>query len=424
MDSNDYSKSDSRQAQEYDRRLFIKKAGGFVLTSALLAPDIFTPNTSFAIAGRRVINIGAFGPSHCSIPIVYAKLHSYFKKAGLHVNLTNYPSMPMIAKDLVSGKLDFGQLIVPLVFAIHTGRNPLGLKEPMVISQIVGTNGSALMVKKGSGITSPELFKNKIMANHSKLSVHYLINRMFLETHGLDFKNDVNFKIIKLQDVVNAMQNGEVDTFVMPEPKNAVVETKGVGDVYLLSKYIWPNHPCCSLVARKELYEKEKELVTDVTRAVTQSGLYANQPDTREQIIDTLQSVPDFRFDTIPKDILKKAFTPGRSDFYPFPYQSTAMLIIEIMKKYPDIIVEFGAHCDSRGPDAYNDRLSERRAKSTVAYMTSRGISSERLTGKGYGERMLVNNCTNGVKCTEEEHQLNRRTEFVIKNPETINNHR
>jgi outer membrane protein OmpA-like peptidoglycan-associated protein len=54
--------------------------------------------------------------------------------------------------------------------------------------------------------------------------------------------------------------------------------------------------------------------------------------------------------------------------------------------------------------------------------MTARGISSERLTGKGYGERMLVNNCTNGVKCTEEEHQLNRRTEFVIKNPEVINN--
>lgn len=97
---------------------------------------------------------------------------------------------------------------------------------------------------------------------------------------------------------------------------------------------------------------------------------------------------------------------------------------IEIMKKYPDIIVEFGAHCDSRGPDVYNDKLSTRRANSTVAYMTARGISSERLTGKGYGERMLVNNCANGVKCTEEEHQLNRRTEFVIKNPETINNHR
>lgn len=93
---------------------------------------------------------------------------------------------------------------------------------------------------------------------------------------------------------------------------------------------------------------------------------------------------------------------------------------IEIMKKYPSLIVEFGAHCDSRGPDSYNDKLSTRRANSTVDYMTIRGISTERLTGKGYGERKLVNKCSNGVKCTEEEHQLNRRTEFVILNPEVL----
>lgn len=334
MNSND-GNNNCREIPKYDRRLFIKKAGGFVVTtSAILSPEIFISNKSFAITGRRTINIGVFGPSHCSTPIICAKLLNNFGEAGLKVNLTNYTAMPMIAKDLVSGKLDFGQLIVPLVFAIHTGRNPLGLKEPMSICQIVGTNGAALMVKKDSGITSPENFKGKIMANHSKLSVHYLINRMFLETYGLDFQNDVHFKVINLNDAVNVMQKGEVDTFVLPEPKNAAVETQGIGDVYLLSKYIWPNHPCCSLVTRTELYQQERELVADVTRAVTKSGLFANQPDKREVIIDTLQSDPNFQFDTIPKEVLKKAFTPGRSDFYPFPYQSTAMLIIEIMKKY------------------------------------------------------------------------------------------
>ncbi|NLP58379.1 OmpA family protein [Lutibacter sp. B1] len=96
------------------------------------------------------------------------------------------------------------------------------------------------------------------------------------------------------------------------------------------------------------------------------------------------------------------------------------MKAIQIMEKYPDLIVEFGAHCDSRGPDAYNDKLSAKRASSTVNYMFERGISRDRLTGKGYGEKMLTNKCANGVKCTEEEHQMNRRTEFVIKNPEVI----
>ncbi|MFT7498425.1 MAG: outer membrane protein OmpA-like peptidoglycan-associated protein, partial [Porticoccaceae bacterium] len=57
---------------------------------------------------------------------------------------------------------------------------------------------------------------------------------------------------------------------------------------------------------------------------------------------------------------------------------------------------------------------------STVDYIISNGIDSNRIFAKGYGELQLVNGCAKGVKCTEEEHQLNRRTEFVIKNPEII----
>lgn len=95
--------------------------------------------------------------------------------------------------------------------------------------------------------------------------------------------------------------------------------------------------------------------------------------------------------------------------------------VVAIMKKYPDLKVEAGSHTDSRGPDKYNDILSDRRAKSTVEYIVSKGINANRIHGKGYGETQLVNNCSNGVKCSEEAHQLNRRTEFVIVNPEVIN---
>jgi len=95
--------------------------------------------------------------------------------------------------------------------------------------------------------------------------------------------------------------------------------------------------------------------------------------------------------------------------------------VIAIMKKYPKLVVEAGSHTDSRGPDKYNDILSDKRAKSTVDYIISRGISPDRISGKGYGKTQLTNNCSNGVKCSEEAHQLNRRTEFVIVNPEVIN---
>ncbi len=88
--------------------------------------------------------------------------------------------------------------------------------------------------------------------------------------------------------------------------------------------------------------------------------------------------------------------------------------IVTLLIENPQIIIELGSHTDSRGSHAYNDRLSQRRAESAVEYIISRGISSERITAKGYGERVLVNHCSNGVRCSEEEHQKNRRTEFKV----------
>lgn len=88
--------------------------------------------------------------------------------------------------------------------------------------------------------------------------------------------------------------------------------------------------------------------------------------------------------------------------------------VIVAMEKYPSLKIKVNSHTDSRGVDAYNLWLSQKRAQSTVDYMVSKGISSERLKGEGFGETRLVNNCANGVQCSEEQHQLNRRSEFII----------
>lgn len=88
--------------------------------------------------------------------------------------------------------------------------------------------------------------------------------------------------------------------------------------------------------------------------------------------------------------------------------------LVKIMKDNPNIWIELGSHTDSRGNDQYNQWLSQSRANSAVQYIIDRGISKNRITAKGYGESRLQNRCANGVKCTEEQHQLNRRTEFKI----------
>ncbi len=88
--------------------------------------------------------------------------------------------------------------------------------------------------------------------------------------------------------------------------------------------------------------------------------------------------------------------------------------VIVAMEKYPSLKIKTNSHTDSKGKDSYNLWLSKQRAKSTMKYMVSKGISAGRLKSEGFGETKLVNKCSNGVRCSREEHQLNRRSEFII----------
>ena len=88
--------------------------------------------------------------------------------------------------------------------------------------------------------------------------------------------------------------------------------------------------------------------------------------------------------------------------------------IVNILMKYPTIKLEINSHTDSRAPDKLNLNLSNNRVKSIINYIISKGVNSDRITGQGYGETLLLNKCSNGVKCSENEHQLNRRTEFIV----------
>lgn len=92
--------------------------------------------------------------------------------------------------------------------------------------------------------------------------------------------------------------------------------------------------------------------------------------------------------------------------------------VLAVLNKYPTMNIDIRSHTDCRGPADYNEKLSDRRAKSTRQYLIDNGIAADRLMAKGYGESQLVNDCgcepTNESSCSEDEHQLNRRSEFII----------
>jgi outer membrane protein OmpA-like peptidoglycan-associated protein len=88
--------------------------------------------------------------------------------------------------------------------------------------------------------------------------------------------------------------------------------------------------------------------------------------------------------------------------------------IVQFLSDNPQMNLELGAHTDARASTGYNLKLSQRRAESAVKYIIRRGIATDRIKPKGYGESQLINECADGVECPEEMHQQNRRTEFKI----------
>jgi peptidoglycan-associated lipoprotein len=96
-------------------------------------------------------------------------------------------------------------------------------------------------------------------------------------------------------------------------------------------------------------------------------------------------------------------------------------LIYGLMNDYPDMVIELSSHTDAQGIGRYNEQLSQRRAESAKRWLVNKGVQDDRIVAKGYGESKIINHCVNGVRCSDEEHRFNRRTEFtILEGPETI----
>ena len=95
--------------------------------------------------------------------------------------------------------------------------------------------------------------------------------------------------------------------------------------------------------------------------------------------------------------------------------------ILELMNEYGDMVIELSSHTDSRGTTPYNEDLSQKRAQSAKNWLTNKGVGEDRIKAVGYGESVILNRCVNGVRCTDDEHRFNRRTEFkILEGPQTI----
>lgn len=311
------------------RRDFIKTATTAVTAGMVLGN---VPRfTKYAYASTK-IRIGVIAPSHCALSMVYSSLNDTFKKNGVNAEIVYLPDMPDIAKGMLSGDLQVGQLITPVFFAINAGTGPFkGNATPIVCAQTSGTNGGVLIRKKGSNINKPKDLKGKNVGVHSPLMVNSLLFNALLVRYQLNPKEDLNIKVIKMNELIPALKKGEIDAFINPEPLATVSKLKEVGEDVMLSKNLWFKHPCCLVTMRKDFFESDKGLAKAIYSSTMESGLKLNNPETRFQAIEKIH-IDSQPYNKLPFEALKKAFNPGRSDFDPFIYQSSGKAVLTMMR--------------------------------------------------------------------------------------------
>jgi len=163
------------------------------------------------------------------------------------------------------------------------------------------------------------------------------------------------------------------------------------------------------LIGEKPTYFTTRELYSTMGKAVDLDQLIDYETDI---VFDTL-----LRLDQIVLDqsvVLENIYYDlDLDDIRPDAALELDKLVAVLMDN-PEITIELSSHTDSRASHDHNMDLSQRRAESAVDYIIINGIAEARLIAKGYGETRLLNNCTNDNPCTEEQHQLNRRTEFKV----------
>ncbi len=131
---------------------------------------------------------------------------------------------------------------------------------------------------------------------------------------------------------------------------------------------------------------------------------------------------PDFETITINQAIELKNILYDFDDDKILPdAEKDLMVLLDLMNKYPEMKIQLNSHTDAQGKDKYNQELSQRRASSAKRWLIKNGIDVRRIRAVGKGETEIRNECVNGVKCDDDQHRFNRRTEFVIlEGPTTI----
>jgi nitrate/nitrite transport system substrate-binding protein len=292
---------------------------------------------------KTKLTIG-FIPITCATPILMAKPLDFYKKYGLEVTLKKMPSWAAVRDATIAGELDASHMLSPMPLAMSLGLG--SAKVAMKLASIENINGQELVVamKHKGKVKGAADFKGFKIAIPFEYSIHNLLVRYYLAAGGLNPDKDVQIRVVPPPDAVAKMAVGELDAFLLPSNVSQRAVFEGLGFIHLLSKDLWPGHPCCSFAAREEWIKENPNSFNAVNKAIIDATLFAknkvNRPSIAKAIsekgllnqkVEIVEAVLTGKFDD---GLGNKRDVPNRIDFDPYPWQSYSLWILSQFERW------------------------------------------------------------------------------------------
>jgi len=328
------------------RRAFLKAVGASTALAAI--GELFPLATSKAIANETVglektkLTIG-YVPITCTTPLLLAHAMGEYQKEGLDVNLVRTPGWAIVRDKLVNAEYDATHLVLamPLTMTMGVGSKPLNT----YVSSVQNVNGNAITLHvKHKDRRDPKDWKGFKFGIPHEQSMHAMLLRYYVAEHGLDPDKDIELRVYAPPDSVANMASGNLDGMLFAEPWGQRAVFEGVGFLHLLTRDIFPDHPCCVLSATDKFVKESPNSYGAMFRAVVRATEFADKYENRKKVAELLAPAA---YLNQPQTVLEQVLLghyadglgsvvdrPDRIGFKAFPYESTGVWLLTQLRRW------------------------------------------------------------------------------------------
>ncbi|OKH17017.1 ABC transporter substrate-binding protein [[Limnothrix rosea] IAM M-220] len=319
-----------------------------------------------------------FIPITCATPIIMSEPLGFYEKYGFNAKVVKMPSWGAVRDSAIAGELDAYHMLAPMPIAmtLGLGSGAFGVK----LASIENINGQAITVAerhKGK-VNGPADFKGFTIGVPFPYSMHNLLLRYYLATGGIDPDVDVQIRPVPPPDSIAQLIAGDIDAYLMPDPFNQRAVYEGAGFIHMLTKELWPGHPCCAFAASDQWIDANPNTFRALNKSIIEAAAYAQVPENRPEIA---KAISERAFLNQPVEVVEAVLTgkfddgngntldiPDRIGFDPYPWQSFANWISSQLVRWdlqgddlaPTIIPEKGY--DTVGTDVFLTDLARELA--------------------------------------------------------------